>query len=130
MILIDSSVLIDHFNGARNQQTDKLNDLLGREVVAIGDYILTEVLQGFRNNKDYREAKSILRAFPCLKLCGIEIAEKGAENFRNLRKKGITIRKTIDVIIATFCIENDIYLLHKDSDFLPFQKHLGLKSVL
>ena len=130
MILIDSSVLIDHFNGARNQQTDKLNDLLGREVVAIGDYILTEVLQGFRNNKDYREAKSILRAFPCLELCGIEIAAKGAENFRNLRKKGITIRKTIDVIIATFCIENDIYLLHKDSDFLPFQKHLGLKSVL
>ena len=65
-----------------------------------------------------------------MELCGIEIAEKGAENFRNLRKKGITIRKTIDVIIATFCIENDIYLLHKDSDFLPFQKHLGLKSVL
>ncbi|MCH7516377.1 MAG: PIN domain nuclease [Bacteroidetes bacterium] len=130
MILIDSSVLIDHFNGTKNLQTNKLNDLLGREVVVIGDYILAEVLQGFRSNKDYREAKSILRAFPCLELCGIEIAEKSAENFRKLRKKGITIRKTIDVIIATFCIENDISLLHIDNDFLLFQKHLGLKSVL
>ena len=130
MILVDSSVLIDYFNGVKNPQTDKLNDLLGREVVAISDYILTEVLQGFRSNKDYKEAKLVLRAFPCLELCGMEIAEKSTENFRKLRKKGITIRKTIDVIIATFCIENDIYLLHKDSDFLPFQKHLGLKSVL
>ncbi len=130
MILIDSSILIDYFNGAKNQQTDKLNDLLGREIVIIGDYILAEVLQGFRSNKDYKEAKSILKSFPCLEVCGIEIAEKSDENFRNLRKKGITIRKMIDVIIATFCIENDISLLHKDNDFLPFQKHLGLKSVL
>lgn len=130
MILVDSSVLIDYFNGVKNLQTDKLHDLLGREVVVIGDYILVEVLQGFQRNKDYNEAKSVLKVFPCLELCGIEIAEKSAENFRNLRKKGITIRKTIDVIIATFCIENKVSLLHKDNDFLPFQKHLGLKSVL
>jgi len=130
MILVDSSVLIDYFNGIKNQQTNKLHELLGKEEVVIGDYILTEVLQGFRSDKDFKQAKTVLKAFSCLELCGKEIAEKSAMNFRHLRKNGITIRKTVDVIIGTFCIENDISLLHKDNDFLPLQKHLSLNSVL
>jgi predicted nucleic acid-binding protein len=129
MIFVDSSVLIDYFNGKENRQVEKLDEILGRDIVVIGDYILVEVLQGFRKDKDYETAKNILGAFPCLNMLGEEIAVKSAENYRTLRKKGVTIRKTIDVIISTFCIENDLQLLHNDKDFLPFEKYLGLQPV-
>ena len=102
---------------------------MGNEIIVIGDYILVEVLQGFKSDKDFNTAKNILNSFPCLNLLGEELAVKCAENYRKLRKKGITVRKTIDVIISTFCIENDIQLLHNDKDFFPFEKHLGLQSV-
>lgn len=129
MILIDSSVLIDYFNGKNSRQVKKLNTLLGKELLTIGDYILTEVLQGFRNEKDFHKAKNILNPFPCFDLCGKDIAIKSAQNFRYLRKKGITVRKTINSIIATYCIENDLSLLHNDNDFRPFEQYLGLKVV-
>lgn len=129
MIFVDSSVLIDYFNGKENRQVEKLDEILGKDIVVIGDYILVEVLQGFRKDKDYETAKNILGAFPCLNMLGEEIAVKSAENYRTLRKKGVTIRKTIDVIISTFCIENDLQLLHNDKDFFPFEKYLGLQSV-
>ena len=129
MIFVDSSVLIDYFNGKENWQVEKLDEILGKEIVVIGDYVLVEVLQGFRKDKDYSTAKEILSNFPCLNMLGEEIAIKSADNYRKLRKKGITIRKTIDVIISTFCIENDLELLHNDKDFFPFEKYLGLKSV-
>lgn len=129
MIFLDSSVLIDYFNGRNNWQVEKLDEILGKEIAVIGDYILVEVLQGFRRNKDYETAKSVLLSFPCLTMLGEEIAIKSAQNYRELRKKGITIRKTIDVIISTFCKENDLQLLHNDKDFFPFEKYLGLKSV-
>jgi len=129
MILVDSSVLIDYFNGKDNWQVEKLDQILGKEFVVIGDYILVEVLQGFQNDKNFETAKNVLSSFPCLSMLGKEIAIKCAKNYRTLRKKGITIRKTIDVIISTFCIENDIQLLHNDKDFFPFEKYLGLKSV-
>ena len=129
MILIDSSVLIDYFNGTTNWQVEKLNTLLGKEFLTIGDYILTEVLQGFRNDKDFRKAKHILEAFPCYDLLGENNAIKSAQNFRYLRKRGITVRKTIDSIIATYCIENNLLLLHNDNDFKPFEKYLGLRVV-
>jgi len=122
--------LIDYFNGIENWQAEKLDELLGKEILVIGDYILTEVLQGFRVDKDYETAKNVLSSFPCLTICGEEIAIKSADNFRTLRKRGITIRKTIDVIIGTFCIETDLTLLHNDKDFLPLEKYLGLKSVI
>ena len=122
MIFVDSSVLIDYFNGIENWQAEKLDELLGKEILVIGDYILTEVLQGFRVDKDYETAKNVLSSFPCLTICGEEIAIKSADNFRTLRKRGITIRKTIDVIIGTFCIETDLTLLHNDKDFLPLEK--------
>lgn len=129
MILIDSSVLIDYFNGTTNWQVEKLNTLLGKEFLTIGDYILTEVLQGFRNDKDFQKAKHILESFPCYDLLGENIAIKSAQNFRYLRKRGITVRKTIDSIIATYCIENNLSLLHNDNDFKPFEKYLELQVV-
>ncbi len=127
MILVDSSVFIDYFNGKNNWHTDELNSLLGNELVIIGDYILAEVLQGFRNDKDFKFAKEIMQSFPCFNICNQELAIKSAGNFRYLRTKGITIRKTVDLIIGTFCIENEIELLHNDKDFELMGQHLNLK---
>ena len=127
MIFVDSSVFIDYFNGINNWRTDELNALLGNELVITGDYILAEVLQGFRNDKDYKIAKEIMQSFPCFNICNEELAIKSAENFRYLRTKGITIRKTVDLIIGTFCIEYDIELLHNDRDFEPMGQYLNLK---
>ncbi len=129
MILIDSSILIDFFNGIENWQTSYLSDALGRENFIIGDIILAEVLQGFRTKNDFIKAKELLFDFPIYNLCGKEIAVKSAENFRALREKGITCRKTIDSIIATFCIENEITLLHNDKDFIPFETEFNLRVI-
>ena len=128
MILVDSSVWIDFFNGTENAETDKLNEILGLEEVVIGDLILAEVLQGFRSDKDFKVAKDVLTSLTVHDLIGKELAIKSANNFRKLRKKGITIRKTADVIIATYCIENKIPLLFTDKDFVPFVDNLRLKS--
>jgi predicted nucleic acid-binding protein len=127
MIFLDSTVLIDYFNGKTNRQVEVLDSILGQELVVIGDYVLTEVLQGFRSDKDFKKAKTILLSFPCFDIGGKEIAIQSANNYRLLRKKGVTIRKTIDVIIATFCIENNFTLLHNDKDFEPFEIYLKLK---
>ena len=128
MILVDSSVWIDFFNGTINPGTEKLDEILGIEEVAIGDLILAEVLQGFRNDRDYKTARQVLTSLTMFDLLGKEQAIKSANNFRILRKKGITIRKTADVIIATYCIENKIPLLFTDKDFLPFVNNLKLVS--
>ena len=128
MILVDSSVWIDFFNGVACAETDKLNEILGLEEVVIGDLILAEVLQGFGSNTDYKVAKNVLTSLTVYDLLGKDIAVKSANNFRKLRKKGITIRKTVDVIIATYCIENKIPLLFTDKDFVPFVDNLRLKS--
>ena len=129
MIFVDSSVWIDYFNGNITWQTDRLARLLGEELIIIGDIVLVEVLQGFRKDKDFVHAKKALSLLPCPTLCGIEIAIKSAVNFGTLRKKGVAIRKTVDMIIGTFCIENNHTLLHDDKDFEPLTKHLELKVV-
>jgi predicted nucleic acid-binding protein len=129
VILVDSSVWIDYFNGTETLATKKLDDLLGIQPVCIGDLILAEVLQGFRQDNDYQAAKNLLCSLPLHAMVGAAISLKSAENFRSLRKQGITIRKTIDTLIATYCIENDIPLLHSDKDFQPFQQLLGLQAV-
>lgn len=126
MIMVDSSVWIDYFTGANNKQTEILDNNLGQQHIAIGDLVLTEVLQGFRHDKDYNTAKSLFEELTLFELLGKEMASKSAGNFRALRKKGITIRKTADVIIASFCIDRSIPLLFSDKDFKPFVKHLGL----
>jgi len=129
MILVDSSVWIDFFNGTACAETDKLNEILGLEEIVIGDLILAEVLQGFRSDADYKAAKNTLTSLTVHDLLGKDMAITSANNFRKLRKKGITIRKTADVIIATYCIENKIPLLFSDKDFMPFVDNLRLKSV-
>jgi predicted nucleic acid-binding protein len=130
MIIVDSSVWIDYFNGKDTPTIAKLDRLLGQELLGIGDLILTEVLQGFRQDKEYQTAKQLLTSLMVYEMLGAEIAIKSAENFRTLRKQGITVRKTIDVMIATFCIENGHSLLFADRDFDPFVEHLGLISVM
>ena len=130
MILVDSSVWIDYFRGISSAETDRLDDLLGRTPVAIGDIILTEVLQGFTNERDFNQAMRLLSTLECIALSGPGIAVQAARNFRLLRAKGITVRKTIDTIIATRCIEDGIALLFSDRDFQPFIEHLGLISAL
>ncbi|MFK7969039.1 MAG: PIN domain nuclease [Bacteroidia bacterium] len=129
MIIVDSSVWIDFFNGTKTPQTDVLADVLSKSMIGIGDIILAEVLQGFRSEKDFQLAKTHLEYLPCFDMGGKELALKSAENYRMLRQKGITIRKTIDMIIGTFCIENNHELLHADRDFKFMEKHLGLEVV-
>jgi len=129
MILVDTSVWIDYFNGIDSLETDTLDKALGNETVAIGDLILIEILQGFRTDKQYNMAKELLEPLQKFEMLGLDIAVKTADNYRKLRKKGMTIRKTADVIIATYCIENNIPLLFTDRDFIPFVKYLGLQPV-
>jgi predicted nucleic acid-binding protein len=128
MVLVDSSVWIDFFNGTLNPETDKLDEILGIEKVVMGDLILAEVLQGFRNDRDYKIARQVLTSLTIFDLLGKDQANKSANNFRKLRQKSITIRKTANVIIATYCIENKMPLLFADKDFLPFVNNLRLKS--
>jgi predicted nucleic acid-binding protein len=130
MILVDSSVWIDYFRGTPGPETDRLDALLGVEPLATGDLVLTEVLQGFMNDEDFRQGKRLMTSLPVVDLVGKDIAIQAARNYRALRKEGITIRKTIDMLIATCCIETGLSLLYSDRDFDPFVKHLGLMSVL
>ena len=129
MIFVDSSVWIDYFNGRITKQTDILDSLVGDELIIVGDIILTEVLQGFRQDKDFSKARELLDCFIFKEMLGMDIAVESAKNYRILRKKGVTVRKTIDVIIATFCIENDLPLLHSDRDFRAMEEHLALRII-
>jgi predicted nucleic acid-binding protein len=130
MILVDSSIWIDYFRGDVTPQVNKLEELLSTQTLAIGDLILTEVLQGFSSDKDFSEARKELTRLEVVELGGEDLAIKAAKNYRTLRKLGFTIRKTIDTIIATRCIEDGYTLLHNDADFKPFEKHLGLRAVM
>lgn len=130
MILVDSSVWIDYFNGQNTPAVEQLDQLLVNRPLGIGDLILVEVLQGFRQDADYEVAKQLLTSLTVFPLVSLDLAIKGAENFRYLRKRGITVRKTIDVVIATFCTEANHALLFSDRDFIPFVQHLGLEAVV
>jgi predicted nucleic acid-binding protein len=130
LILVDSSVWIDYFRGTIKLETEELDRLLGDELLAIGDLILTEVLQGFDNEREFHDARRMLSSLTVVELGGREIAIQAAKNLRALRKLGFTPRKTIDTVIATRCIESGYELLHSDRDFDPFVKHLGLRVVL
>ena len=129
MILADTSVWIDYFNGIDNTEASILDASLFEGNVVIGDLILLEILQGFRNDKDYHEALKMLSPLEQYEMFGKDMVNLCANNYRSLRKKGITIRKTADVIIATFCIEKQIPLLFSDRDFIPFTEYLNLTSV-
>lgn len=129
MILVDSSVWIDYFNGVVCTETDLLDDLLGRQPLLIGDLILTEVLQGFRHDRDFQRARDLLDTLTFQPMVGREVALRSAINYRALRSRGITVRKTVDLIIGTFCLINDHRLLHADRDFDPMESVLGLHVV-
>jgi predicted nucleic acid-binding protein len=126
-LLVDSSVWIDYFNGVRSKHTDYLNIAVGVREILIGDLILEEVLQGFRKTSDFKAAQKALLRFEVRNMVGKEIALKSADHYRFLRNKGITIRRTLDCLIATYCIENHIELLHSDHDFDPFVRFLNLE---
>jgi predicted nucleic acid-binding protein len=130
LIFVDSSVWIDYFNGRHSTETDCLDKLLGKEPIGTGDLVLIEVLQGFKHDRDYNTAKELLTSLEVFTLGGQAIAIKSADNFRLLRKRGITVRKTIDVLIATFCIERNLALLQSDKDFEPFHKYLKLGNAI
>ncbi len=129
MILVDSSVWIDYFNGISKWQTNFLDHALSSQPIVMGDLILTEVLQGFRSDQDFETAHSFLKELPFKQMGGYKVAVQGANNYRTLRKAGITVRKTIDVIIATFCIIEEVPLLHDDRDFDPISTHFPLKII-
>ena len=127
MVLVDTSVWVDYFNGLETPRTDRLDQLLGSGRLLTGDLILAELLQGFAKDGDYRTARRLLLELPCAELVGRDNALRAADYYRRLRKRGVTVRKTIDVLIGTYCIQHGHELLHADRDFDSMQRHLGLR---
>ena len=127
MKLIDSSIWIDYFNGRITLQTDYLHQALGKEEILVGDIILAEVLQGFVSDRDFALAREALARFPQVQMLDPALAVQSARNYHFLRKRGITVRKTINCLIATFVIAQDLILPHNDRDFDPFERYLGLR---
>lgn len=129
MIFVDSSVWIDFFRNRPTPQADWLDRNLGEQTLLVGDLILAEVLRGFRDDTGFNEAKRLLGRLEQVPLCGADLAVSAARNFRRLRRLGITVRGTVDAIIATRCIADGYRLLHSERDFDPFVTHLGLAVV-
>ncbi|MBN1130971.1 MAG: PIN domain nuclease [Chitinispirillaceae bacterium] len=129
MILVDTSIWVDYFRGVETQGTRTLDRRLESDRVATGDLIVAEIMMGFTTKRQIDAAYEIISCLECFDLAGREIALKAADNYRFLRSRGITVRKTIDMIIGTFCIENKIPLLHNDRDFEPMIHYLGLVIV-
>ena len=129
MVIVDSSVWIDYFADARNSQTDWLDGQLGSQPIGVADLILCEVLQGIRDEITFAQVRKELLRFEIFDAGGLSLAVAAAHNFRFLRRQGHTVRKTIDCLIATLCIESNFELLHRDRDFEPFEQHLGLRVI-
>lgn len=129
MILVDSSVWIAYLNGVKSQETEFLDESLGFVPILVPDLVYLEILQGYREDHVFQKVKTFLDEFPFVSVGSKELALESAQNFRILRKKGITVRKTIDCYLATFCIQKDLKILHSDRDFDPFVQFLGLKSI-
>jgi predicted nucleic acid-binding protein len=127
MVVVDSSVWIDYFNDKNSPETDTLDDSLGTVPVAVGDIMLVEVLQGFRSEKQFYLARKLMLSMDQVNMLDTPLALRSAENYRTLRQQGATVRKTTDCIIATWCIEHQLPLLHCDRDFQPFHDYLGLE---
>jgi predicted nucleic acid-binding protein len=128
-MVVDSSVWIDFLNGRAAPHVRRLRAILGAEEIVVGDLMLCEVLQGLDSEQSAQEVESLLRRFEIASMAGEAIAIAAARNFRSLRRRGITVRKTIDLLIGTWCIEHRHPLLHNDSDFRPMTRHLGLIEV-
>ncbi len=126
MLVVDTTVWVDYFNGQVNPETDYLDRALSEELILVGDLILAETLQGFRDDRDFELAQAALAKFAQVEMLNLRLARQSVQKSLALRKKGITVRKTIDCLIATFCIEENHTLLHRDNDFDGFEEHLGL----
>jgi predicted nucleic acid-binding protein len=129
MILVDASVWIAFFRGEARPEADRLGELLDSGRLVVGDLTLAEVLQGYSRKADFETAKALMLRFPFVDVAGRAVALASARNYIALRERGITVRKTIDCLIATRCILDDLQLLHADRDFDPFEAHLGLRVV-
>lgn len=129
MIVVATSVWVDYFNDSITPESDALDEALGQQEIILGDIILTEVLQGFREDDHFVRARRLLQPFPVVTMLGSALAVSSAEHYRVLRKRGVTIRKTIDVIIGTYCIAYGLPLLYADRDFDVMVRYLGLQAV-
>jgi len=129
MVVVDTSVWIDYFNGVETRQACCLDQLLGERILAIGDLVLAELLQGFASDADARQAMELLEPLEFVEMAGRDVAIESARNYRRLRRKGATVRKTMDMLIGTYCLMNDHELLHDDRDFDVMARHLGLRIV-
>jgi predicted nucleic acid-binding protein len=129
VIVVDSSVWIDFLNGRHAAHVRRLRAVLGTQEIIVGDLMLCEILQGLASERTAQEVEGLLRRFEIVPMAGDALAVVAARNFRSLRRLGITIRKTIDLFIGTWCIENRRPLLHNDNDFRPMARHLGLMEV-
>ena len=129
MVIIDTSVLIDYFADRPTPHVHWLNQQVLSQRLGITSLIQMEVLQGIRGDRLFTETQAALDAFMVFEIGSSETAIASAENFRVLRKRGITIRSSIDCFIATFCMQHQHALLHNDRDFDAFEKHLGLRVV-
>ena len=129
MIIVDTTVWIDYLNGVKTPQTDWLDTEVERQRLGLTDLILCEILQGVKNEEQATETRRELMKFEVMPMSGIDLAVAAAQNYRKLRAQGRTVRKTIDCLIATFCLLNGHALLHNDRDFDPFEELLGLRVI-
>jgi len=129
MVIVDSSVWIDYLNDKLSSHTTWLENAIGQREIGMTSLILCEVLQGIRHDRQFRETREQLLTLSVFEGLRADLSIAAAQNFRLLQRRGVTIRKTIDCIIATFCIAEGHQLLHHDSDFEPFEKHLGLRVI-
>jgi|SRR5882724_347128 len=129
MVVVDTTVWIDYFAGTSNPETEWLYLQMGQQPLALTDLILGEILQGLRDRATFVRVRNKLRSYIVFDGCGVEVALETAYNFRKLRQQGITVRRTIDCLIATFCLRNGHSLLHRDRDFDPFEQVFGLSVV-
>lgn len=129
MVIVDTSAWIEYLQGGLPRVVKKVDQCLEQDLVGIGDLIYCEVMQGIRSARQRRDVSTLLLSLPQFDMVGFPIAEKSASNYRLLRSKGVTVRKTIDVLIGTFCAEHKLQLIHNDSDFDLMAKHIGLNIV-
>ncbi len=129
MVIVDTSAWIEFFRGGLPRIVNKVDLCLEQDLVGIGDLVYCEVMQGICSPREKIEVSSLLLALPQFEMVGFSMAEKSASNYRLLRSKGVTVRKTIDVLIGTFCAEHGLQLIHNDSDFDLMAKHIGLKMI-
>jgi predicted nucleic acid-binding protein len=130
VIVVDSSVWIDFFRGLSTPEVDLLDKVISTDVIVTGDLIVVEVLQGIKDDREFKLVSKMFESLILVSFGGMQIALQAAQNYRTLRSQGVTVRKTIDTVIATWCIVRGHELLYSDRDFDPFVTHLGLRSAL